>query len=200
MRAYEVPQHIPMRGGWTDNGPLDDRWEGTATLSYGPVSSRRLNIVLGAAWIDSGRQEGRKALEAMAREAEKGHDRCAFRLALESPRKAGWKSMEIAAMHDILCMKFGPGTDERLWLTRQKLPLVSWNNRCESFYGVPVYGPGERSRGRNVRGLLLELMRQKIDNGSEPEQIGEEAWLEGQAGLIRAIGALGTGGARRNEP
>lgn len=192
-RRYPLPEPglLRYKGRWIDNGVLSNMHAGRAVIRYRSVASHCVEPAYVAA----------KAPMTMVAASASSQRKIPFHELISSvdaltakrygrPRGRGglvdvrpdWDEVCLAAMWSFQVMKYAAETPERQWLLDQQAPLVEWSNWGDRRWGVV---PGKHcGAGRNALGIILSLLKDKIQRGAEPQPISEEAWPMFQEQLV----------------
>ena len=96
-----------------------------------------------------------------------------------------WDIERIGVMLSLLSLKFAPDTPEALWLMDQDpLSLVEYNNWGDRFWGAIYNEKKAESRGRNILGELLIIVRERLLANNPIAYIPSTRWAVSQQYII----------------
>lgn len=190
--ALPVPDYLPRKGRWIQNGPISNMSAGTALVRYRSVCTHFVEPAYVAAKSpDTIVSDGRGGTQAFHQQIASTDPSRVKPLGKPVARgglvdtRTDWECVCIGAMATFLAQKFDPGTPEADWLVRRKPEsLVEFSNWFDDRWGLAFRDGQGTARGRNALGLLLILAQRRLMSGRKPATADEADWAVLQAHLV----------------
>jgi predicted NAD-dependent protein-ADP-ribosyltransferase YbiA (DUF1768 family) len=110
----------------------------------------------------------------------------AKRLGRNTQLRADWDEVNIAAMDFFLRQKWQPGTNIANRLMETEQPIVEFSNWGDDRWGCTL----GKHEGRNALGLLLEIIKAELLNGTLQPGAEEANWATRQDELVAIMNSM----------